>query len=180
MASIYNIQDWTAGTSPNFTSFEVNDIVKHCNFYWYCTKDHENSSSTTYTPSKGSVYWDGVIYSTKLAADQPYFLWKPSYGTNASEAPRVNAVRFGDGYEQRIKDGVYTHLLTHSLTFEGRTEKEATAIVHFLDSKHGVETFYYKTQPPYEKVKKFVCKQWSSNFVFKDNFTVSATLEEVS
>ena len=180
MASIYNIQDWTNQSNNTYTSFSVNNIVKHNNFYWYCTKDHTNSGTTTYTPTKGSVYWGGVIYSTKLDSDFPYFIWSPSFGVQASHQPRVHSISFGDGYQQRSRDGVHSNLLKFTLSFESRTEAEALAIVHFLEVRGGVDTFYFKAPPPYSMMKKFVSPSWQSVFNFKDNYNVSVEVQEVS
>ncbi|MAF24952.1 hypothetical protein CL634_05190 [bacterium] len=114
------------------------------------------------------------------SAEVPYFVWKSSYNVQVSHQPRIQTIQFGDGYEQRLKDGINNNKLSFNLSFEGRTQNEATAILHFLNDKEGYASFYFKTPPPYSLIKKFVCKQFNSSFIYEDNYNVQCTLEEVS
>jgi len=79
-----------------------------------------------------------------------------------------------------MKDGINNNRLKMSLSFEGRNEQEAGGILHFLHSREGYGTFYFKTPAPYSIIKKFVCKSFSSTFVFADNYNLSCSLEEIS
>jgi phage-related protein len=177
MGSIYNVSKWT--TSPS--TFKKNDFVEDSatdGRYWYSLQD-DNSGQT---PAVGSTHWDGNINVTIDGSTtiQPYFFWAPSYNVQVSHQPRIQTIQFGDGYEQRLKDGINNDILKLNLSFESRGEQEAAAILHFLHTKGGYAPFYFKTTPPYSIIKKFVCKSFNSTFVFADNYNVTCSLEEVS
>lgn len=176
MSSIYNsVATYSAGT------FVKNDIVEYpanSSQYWYSLSDGSISSD----PSVSSVYWGGrttfAIQSASNTTNLPEFIWTPSYNQGAEISPRILAVRFGDGYTQRVPDGINNNLLNLDLAFENRSEKEATAIAHFLNTRRGAEAFCYTPPSPYATQKLFICKSFNSTFVFNDNFTVSAKFEE--
>lgn len=96
------------------------------------------------------------------------FTWKPDTGGfDIDENDRVMEARFGDGYSQRVPDGI-NHLQTKfSLTFS-RPDEEIDEIVTFLRSKSGGQTFDYTPNPMYGTIKVW-CKGWkrsNSNFGF--------------
>ena len=176
MSSIYDtIAVWVEG---DFVKNDIREYPANSNQYWYSLKDDTGNAP----PTVGSGQWGGrttfAIQSASNTTNVPEFIWTPSYNQSAEISPRVLAVRFGDGYTQRIPDGINNNLLNLDLTFENRSEKEATAIAHFLNVRRGAEPFAYTPPSPYATQKLFICKSFTSTFVFNDNFTVNAKLEE--
>mgnify|MGYP003109826395 FL=1 len=176
MSSIYDtIPVYSAGT------FTKNDIVEYpvnSSQYWYALVD----GSITSSPAVGSSQWGGrttfLSGGTANVLNLCEFTWTPSYNQSAQISPRVLSVRFGDGYTQRIPDGINNNLLNLELSFENRTEKEATAILHFLNARRGAEAFAYTPPSPYQTQKMFICKSFDSTFIFNDNFSIKAKFEE--
>lgn len=177
MASIYNVDNW----SESSVSYEENDIVyytvnKKC---YYCIVAHTSSASIV--PTNAS-YWGGHIDFDNYGSSEskPNFIWTPSYQAQSSFAPKVNLIKFGDGYEQRVQSDINNSLLSFSASFTERSEKETRAIVHFLDKRNSVESFIFTPPPPYDKALKFICREWSSNYNFYDNYSISAKFEQVA
>ena len=186
MASIYDIPIYDSSK----TDYVKNDIVRgdgsavgttEGRFYYNLGRGNSAAPEAT----GGAAYWGGIIetkkttHSSASSETSPHFIWKPSYNLQATHAPRVRSVKFGDGYEQRFKDGINNNLIKLSLTFEGRDLKETKAILHFLDVRAGAEYFFFRPPTPYDALRKFVCKDFSSTVVYKDNFNISATFEQV-
>ena len=65
----------------------------------------------------------------------------PDKSMSKQSTPRVLVANFGDGYEQRIADGINTLNETYSLTFATRLKADIDDIVAFLDGKKGVNNF---------------------------------------
>ena len=173
MASIYNI-------SPhNSTStYGVNDIVNYNSLFYYSKIDENNGN----TPSVTSASWGGTV-NIKVGVsnvEKPYFFWSPSYGVSASHTPKVQEIQFGDGYIQRLANGTHNNLLTLDLAFNKRSLKEATAITHFLSSKEGYKSFYFKAIAPYSVFKKFICANWALSMDYDDNYSVRAAFLETA
>ena len=63
----------------------------------------------------------------------------PDKSMTKSIAPRVLTAKFGDGYEQRIKDGINSLQETYSLSFKTRTKEDIDDIVFFLDAQKNVK-----------------------------------------
>jgi phage-related protein len=183
--SIYNVKEW----DPD-TPYKKNDIVlkkhsiggsgiaKTIRYYYALQGSTGENPETNNKPLFNSAFWGG--YKDVNGKAVPYFLWTPSYNLSTKHNPRTLTVNFGNGYEQRTPDGVFNNLITIDLQFDKRQEKEASAIVQFLKSRKGAESFIVKKLPPiYEDIegfpKVFICSQFSSGFVFHENFTVSAT-----
>jgi len=168
--SIYdNIDDWSSGDT-----YYKNYIVFSDNLYHYLISD---SSSGTAVPISDAVNWGGTtnFNGTRM----PSFIWDPSYNQSTKIQPKVLSVKFGDGYEQRIKDGINNDLLSLSLTFQKRSSVETTAINHFLSERKGAESFVFTPPAPFATANKFICKSFSTNYVFYDNYTVTATFNQV-
>jgi phage-related protein len=89
---------------------------------------------------------------------------------------RVNSVKFGDGYEQRVADGINSIIEDWSLSFTLRTKAEINAIDAFLRARKGVENFDWTT--PAGQLKKFVCRKWSVSYFHDGNASLSATFEQ--
>ena len=77
----------------------------------------------------GFIYDGGSTYAT------------PDKSMAKQSAPRVLVASFGDGYEQRIADGINTLNETYSLSFATRPKADIDDIVAFLDGKKGVSSF---------------------------------------
>lgn len=88
------------------------------------------------------------------------FDWVPDYEAPLSEEPRVLRAPFGDGYEQRVGDGINNNPRKWSLTFDCRDEDEGDAILAFLRAHSGVEAFDWT--PPTDSGGRWVCRRWQS------------------
>jgi phage-related protein len=101
--------------------------------------------------------------------------WSPSFKVN----PRVSKVEFGDGYAQRLGKGLNTTLESVSLTFSGRSDSEAAAILAFFERRGGVEPF--TAQIGFNSpIKKYVTEgEWTHTIEYKDHNTITATFQEV-
>jgi phage-related protein len=165
-SSVYNISNWAASTN-----YLLHDIVRYDSTYYYCITPHVS------TVSFDSSKWGGT--TTINTTIKPKFLWVPSYDAGVGFAPAVKIIKFGDGYEQRIPDGINNDLLEMQITFAKRSKSEHTAIMHFLKERQGVESFAFTPHAPFAVEKLFVCDKATSTFVFFNNYTVQAVFREV-
>ena len=65
----------------------------------------------------------------------------PDKTMTKASTPRVLTASFGDGYEQRIADGINTLDENYSLSFATRQKEDIDDIVAFLDATKGVTKF---------------------------------------
>lgn len=90
--------------------------------------------------------------------------------------PRVRLVTFGDGYQQRVADGINNAPRSWQLSFT-RPNAEADAIEAFFAARSGVEAFDWT--PPYGAAGKWVAREWSASLIGPVAKTITATFEEV-
>jgi len=104
------------------------------------------------------------------------FNFVPSWGSDQDVEPKVLSARFGDGYEQRVGDGINTMSMVWNLKFEDISSADADTITEFFRTKAGVT--YFTWTPPGIAEAKFICRKWKRSY---PNFrhTVTATLEQV-
>ena len=123
-------------------------------------------------------------YTTINKASVPQFLWTPSYNLSVNHSPRVNSVVFGNGYEQRTPDGIYTGLIKMDVTLDLRNQAESSAMLHFLRVRKAAESFTVKNLPPIYAdggyKKRFVCPNFNSNFTFHDNYSIKTSFVETN
>ena len=105
------------------------------------------------------------------------FTYTPSYGAARKRKPRALVSQFGDGYEQRVGDGINVDLHMWSLQFQNRNATDADAIETFLALKAGVTTFTW-TPSGFSEVT-VVCREWSRSLNGPGSNTVTATFEQV-
>lgn len=110
------------------------------------------------------------------------FRWMPSRNYTRRTNPRVKIARFGDGYEQRIPDGIHSRDDTWNLAFKNRTIVEVNQICEFLRDKEGFIGFYWE-EPGTGNLIKVKCSKWNKNTIVADNNygfgTVTATFQRV-
>jgi phage-related protein len=106
------------------------------------------------------------------------FTYLPSYGTNLTRTPRVLKSKFGDGYQQRMQDGINHNPRTWKLVFNGRRQDEMDAIEDFLDARGGVESFDWT--PPRGPAGKWICESGLTITTVAGTLTnATCTFEEV-
>jgi phage-related protein len=142
--------------------------------FFYAITNH----SSTVSPQLDATNWAGYGNAAN-ATIRAKWIWTPSYNLNTSIVPRVKSVKMGDGYEQRMQDGINTVLLSITMSYENRTLRENLAMSHFLNERGGFETFLFTPQPPYNKEKLFLARQWDGVYNFFDNYSLSVTFEEL-
>jgi len=195
--SIYNVERWLPNV--DYTKDDIvaaieyigDDINAHSNKvpkalkYYYATRSStgKNPESWAGKPNYSSAYWKGYIEVN--GQPRPSFSWTPSYNVSTKHNPRVNVVQFGNGYEQRNPDGLFSGLINMELTFEKRPEREARNIVQFLKTRKGVESFVFENLPNLYADnlvggvrKRFVCSTFNSTFVFYNNYTITASFSQ--
>jgi len=121
----------------------------------------------------GFIYDGGSTYAT------------PDKSLSKASTPRVLTASFGDGYEQRIPDGINTLMETYSLNFKTRLKADIDDIVAFLDSNNGVTKFTLtlpdtnNTTRSGERDVKVVSTNYSVTYDFSDYYSLSLELKRV-
>lgn len=105
------------------------------------------------------------------------FTWKPSYQCAVTIAPRLRAAIFGDGYQQRVEDGINTQIKAWDVSFTVRTDSEAAAIMNFLKDQ-AADSFDW-TDPDGEALK-WICKSRRKQIDGYGINVVTARFEQVA
>lgn len=101
----------------------------------------------------------------------------PDQGATKTPRVRVRANAFGDGYEQRVGDGINNVMEDWSLSFTLRTKTVIQSIDTFLKSQAGVLAFDWVT-PDGGASKKFICKEWSASYIHDGDCSLTAKFEQ--
>lgn len=189
--SIYNIaQHNSARTYVKNSIVFIQELIEESNGvpknikYYYALQDVPSSTAIT-----NASYWGGftrTLGSTSITGSEilPEFIWIPSYNVSVNNQPSANPIVFGNGYEQRIQNGIYNTLIKIDLSFDMRNDLETRSILHFLKARKGTESFIMKHLPSIYSdgsyKKRFYCANFTSNFVFHDNHSVKATFIETN
>ena len=178
MASIYDtVLTWSAVTTYN----KYNIVLGSDSKYYYSIIDSNvGAGNNPVTTSNLQVDWDGYILLNGNLI--PNFFWKPSYNSKILNKPKMKNIKFGNGYEQRIIDGINNNLKEIDFIFENRSEIETVSILHFLNERNSQESFIYNIPTVYSKstlTTRFVCPEWSSTYISYNNYTIETKLQEV-
>jgi phage-related protein len=109
----------------------------------------------------------------------------PDKSMTKQSAPRVLVANFGDGYEQRIADGINTLNETYTLNFATRLKEDIDDIVVFLDGKQGVSNFTLtlpdtnNTTRTGERDVKVVTTDYSVVYNYDNFYSLSLSLKRV-
>lgn len=117
--------------------------------------------------------------------DSNVLLATPDKSMTKQSAPRVLTATFGDGYEQRIADGINTLNETYSLNFATRLKADIDDIVAFLDGKKGVNNFTLtlpdtnNTTRTGERDVKVITTSYSVTYDYDNFYSLSVSLKRV-
>jgi phage-related protein len=109
----------------------------------------------------------------------------PDKAMTKSSTPRMRTAKFGDGYEQRIVDGINNLEESYTLNFATRPKADIDDIVSFLDTKAGVTKFTLtlpdtnNTTRTGERDVKVVSTDYSVVYDYDNFYSLSLTLKRV-
>jgi len=106
----------------------------------------------------------------------------PDKGLSRQSTPKVLKVQFGDGYEQRIAEGLNSSNENYQISYSNRPKAEIDDIAAFMDEKKGVTSFNYvipDTNNGGETTIKVVCDQYNLVYVSDSSYTFTATFRRV-
>lgn len=159
--------------------FEFRDIRStSVNQFFYCVENHQSNTSNYPSASKN---WT------------QNFIWRPSYGSSGSYKAANELMELGEGYDYVNNLAINSLPLELDVRFNNRTDKEAKAIIHFLQEKHfpyesiyaldykgerllstDVQAFNFVYSFPYRKDLKFTCVEFNHSIDYRNNNSISA------
>tara|TARA_R100000152_G_C6609629_1_gene63946 strand:+ start:44 stop:388 length:345 start_codon:yes stop_codon:yes gene_type:complete len=102
----------------------------------------------------------------------------PAYNTRISVKPDVNVVSFGDGYEQRLTEGLNQNPLTVNLSFN-ISQGEADTAIAFLNQRIVNGTSFDYVLPAETNTRKFVCHSYPKTIPFLNRVILNCVFREV-
>lgn len=107
----------------------------------------------------------------------------PDKGLSRQSTPRIRVAKFGDGYEQRIANGINPIEETFSVTFNNRPAAEIDDIIGYLASLGGVSSFDFTFPDDNgvggETTIKVVCDTYSQTYTHDGYPSATATFRRV-
>jgi len=104
------------------------------------------------------------------------FTWCPLVNPTGQTTLRVRKAQFGDGYSQRVPDGINTKVQSWPVSFRGNAAYTA-AIKAFLDVRLGATAFLFT--PPNNPQGLYVCESYTEQAMGAGMYTLSATFQQV-
>lgn len=106
------------------------------------------------------------------------FLNIPDRGFGKTTKARVLTYQYGDGYSQRLADGINNFVNTWSLTFSSQVLTVADDIITFFETTGGYQYFFWT--PPGELTEiKVIASDWSKNYESPISRNISVTFTQV-
>jgi len=106
----------------------------------------------------------------------------PDEGMSRKGSSRLRIAKFGDGYEQRIVDGINNVEEQYSVNFSNRAKATIDDIVAFFESRKGAAfnfTIPDNNAGSGETTIKVVCTEYSLNYDNGITYSCSTTLRRV-
>ncbi len=112
--------------------------------------------------------------------------YRPDKSLRRKSKPKVHLATFGDGYEQRLADGINSITEIYSVSFATRPKADIDDIVAFFDSKQGVTAFDFTIPDSNgseaggtETTIKVVCDDFDISYDYGDFYSASAKFRRV-
>ena len=107
----------------------------------------------------------------------------PDKTLSRSSTPKILLATYGDGYEQRIADGINSNKEEFSLSFRNRLKEDIDDIVSFLVSTKGVTNFDFTipdTNGTNNKVTvQAICVSYDTIFEHDEYYSLTVNLKRV-
>ncbi|MFD1556037.1 phage tail protein [Paraburkholderia silviterrae] len=105
------------------------------------------------------------------------FTWVPTVAQSTGTATqRVRKAQFGDGYAQRVQDGINNRSSSFQLQFINDAATIA-AIIAFLDARAGATAFLW-TPPLRTQALLFTCETYTEPTKDGNAYTFTATFDQ--
>ena len=108
----------------------------------------------------------------------PFDNLKPKYNYTVSRQPTVNVVSFGDGFEQRLTEGLNQNPITLNLKFD-LSQTDSTTAINFLNARITDGASFTFLVPNENVTKNFVCQSYPTSVPFLDRVVLTCTFREV-
>jgi phage-related protein len=102
----------------------------------------------------------------------------PIYNTRIDAKPKVNVISFGDGFEQRLTEGLNQNPLSVNLTFE-LSQTDADTAITFLNARIDDGASFDYTLPSESSARKFVCSSFPRSIPFLNRVRLNCVFREV-
>lgn len=106
------------------------------------------------------------------------FYFKPDLVEDLNFESKVHKNDLGNFYLYQDV-GLNPNFFDFSIVFSNRSDKEARAILQFLESHNGIDLFEYDGHSFFTGTRNFYCPEWNHTYNFFDNHTISARLVEL-
>ena len=144
---------------------------------WYYFTGEKNIDYSAETGILGTEYNSPTGSYPLWAKDNFYF--DLNQNISIPQNPRFTKQDLDNGFVMRFNEGINKNLLAFPVDLKGRTDKEALAIVHFLEHHAGVNLFQFTPPAPYDFTNKvFLAANWSHTINFKDNNDITVNMRE--
>lgn len=155
--------------------------VRNLSKFFYCTQDHQSSYWNSPNSKDGLKYWTQD------------FVWRPSYGSKSDFVAINEELKMGEGKDYVTNMAINSLPMELNINFNNRTDKEAKAIIHFLQEKSfayesifsldykgdrllssEIGSFNFKYTYPYKDDLKYTCTQFNHSIVYRNNNNINA------
>ena len=144
---------------------------------WYYFTGEKHADYTPQTGILGTEYNSPTGEYPLWTKDNFYF--DLNQNISIPQNPRFTKQDLDNGFTMRFNEGINKNLLAFPVELKGRTDKEALAIVHFLEHHAGVHLFQFTPPAPYDFTGKvFLAANWSHTINFKDNNDITVNMRE--
>tara|TARA_E500000318_G_C3504523_1_gene189727 strand:- start:167 stop:544 length:378 start_codon:yes stop_codon:yes gene_type:complete len=107
----------------------------------------------------------------------------PDRGFSQSNETVIFKTEFGDGYEQRVANGINNNKQKFEMAFVNRPKDEIDDIVDFFAGKKGATafdfTFANSNESGNEETVKVVIEKWTQTWKYDDFYDLKATARRV-
>lgn len=100
-------------------------------------------------------------------------------GLNRSVTHKVLTAEFGDGYEQRVLNGLNTKEDSFNLSFNNRSASDINLIAKFFDVKAGKSFSFVVTDHDGNTSLSVICESYKISYVRENFHSLTCTLKRV-
>jgi phage-related protein len=156
----------------NNKKYNYNDVVyfdsiaaSERGYYWFTGADNTFVTNNTNPTGANTLFTRSFYFKPDLNFDvsvNPKFI-KTEYDTSAASFENY---------------GINKTSLELSFNYNNRSDKEAEAILKFLDSNAGFKIFEMRLPEPYNKLIDVYCPEWNHSYKFKNNHDITVKFIE--